>query len=155
MAAKLAAYNRSLEDRRQRKPVCGRTWSKNETWTVPTVRTAYFDGRFLTFYQMQAAIFAATPRMSTTQCCNSYFSTGRWGEGGKTDRGGKLFISRSMEMDIVLSRGWIIKCASCRNEFFFKQSVAGWFAVCREEESVRDNCRKGGQIYEGLLIKTN
>lgn len=70
--------------------------------------------------------------------------------GGKTDRGGKLFISRSMEMDIVLSRGGIIKCASCRNEFF----LTGWFPVCREE-SVRDKGRKEGQICEGLLIKTN
>ncbi|KAM7405916.1 hypothetical protein PAMP_000329 [Pampus punctatissimus] len=31
-----------------------------------------FDGRFLTFYQMQAAIFAAAPRMSSAQCCCSF-----------------------------------------------------------------------------------
>ena len=47
--------------------------SNNETWAVPTVWAGDFDGRFLTFYQMQAAIFAAAPRMSTTQCSNSYF----------------------------------------------------------------------------------
>lgn len=74
------------------KPSAAPHESEKEIWAVPTVPGAYFDGRFLTFYQMQAAIFAAAPRMSTAQCSNSYFSTeGKrkrirpqaWGERGK------------------------------------------------------------------------
>lgn len=45
-------------------------------------------------------------------------------------------------------------CTGTNFLFYFKQSVAGRFPVS-QEESVRDNCRKEGQIYEGLLIKTN